>query len=140
MSTVKLEWARAEVKGARLTVALDGELPDGWKQSFERTVAMLGDGEWGEIKIKKGKVHVADVSPGAEEKLRHHLEAVVAQANAHEEAREREARQDGDPDERDARDDDEPSGPDAEMTERFRGFADDSEGSQSEKEDANAER
>lgn len=128
MSSVKLEWASAEVKDARLTVGLDGELPDGWKQSFERTATLLGGGEWGDLQIKKGKVYVSDVAPGAEEKLRHHLEAIVAQANANEEAREREAEQGDGGGERD--EEDQPRGPDAEMAERFRAFAERSGGSE----------
>jgi hypothetical protein len=117
MSSVKLQWAKAEVEDSKLTVALDGELPKGWKQSFERTAALLGDGEWGEIQLKKGTVRVSDVTPGIEDKLRHHLEAIVAQANAaHEED---ESKEDGDGDE--------PEGPDAEMTDRFRAFAEDDE-------------
>jgi hypothetical protein len=65
---------------------------------------------------------VSDVKPGAEAKLRHHLESIVAQANAAHEAREREGR--GEPEERD---DERRGGPDAEMTGRFRSFADASE-------------
>jgi hypothetical protein len=107
-----LEWASAEVKDANLTVALKGDAPKGWKESFERTVTLLGDGEWGEVTLKKGKVQVSDVAPGTEDKLRHHLEAIVAQANAaHEES--------------DQEDGDKPDGPDAEMTDRFRSFAED---------------
>lgn len=120
MSSVRLEWASAEVKDSKLTVPLEGKLPDGWSESFERTVKLLGDGEWGEVEVKKGKVQVSDVSPGTEEKLRHHLEAIVAQANAHQEAQQRETEQDRDADEPDKKN--EPSGPDAEMTEHFRSF------------------
>jgi hypothetical protein len=128
MSTVKLGWASAEVKDAVLTVALEGDLPKGWKRSFEGTVRLLGDGEWGEVKLKKGTVHVSDVAPGTEEKLRHHLESVVAQANAAHETSE----QDEHPDAEDADDDREPTGPDAEMTDRFRSFAEHSEGAEQE--------
>jgi hypothetical protein len=105
-----LKWASAEVKDAKLTVDLAGEPPKGWKQSFERTVTLLGDGEWGEVALKKGAVQVSDVTPGSEDKLRHHLEAIVAQANAA--VQEDESDEDGD----------EPEGPDAEMTDRFRAF------------------
>jgi hypothetical protein len=123
MSSVKLEWASAEVKDARLTVALEGDPPKDWKHSFERTVKLLGDGDWGEVQLKKGTVQVSDVTPGSEEKLRHHLESIVAQANAAIEGRE--AAEDEDADEhRDGEDD----GPDAEMTGRFREFAEDDEG------------
>src|SRR5579884_829445 len=112
MSAVKLGWESAEVRDATLTVALEGDIPKGWKESFERTVKLLGDGDWGAVELKKRSVRVSDVSPGSEEKLRHHLEGVVAQANAAHE-------QDDDPDD----DGEGPEGPDAEMTERFRAFS-----------------
>src|SRR6185437_5952645 len=95
---------------------LTGAAPKGWKQSFERTVTLLGDGEWGEIQVKKGAVQVSDVTPGSEEKLRHHLEAIVTQANA---TLKQDDHEDGN---------DEPEGPDAEMTDRFRAFAEDDAG------------
>jgi hypothetical protein len=124
MSSVNLAWTSAEVRDATLTVALEGELPKDWKQSFEQTVKLLGDGEWGEVKLKKGAVRVSDVAPGTEEKLRHHLEAIVAQANAtHERHEADEAESESEePDEPDHEQD----GPDAEMTERFRAFAEQS--------------
>jgi hypothetical protein len=119
MSSVELKWASAEVKDAQLTVELAGDPPKGWKRSFERTVTLLGDGDWGEIQLKKGTVRVSGVTPGTEDKLRHHLEGIVAQANA--------ANEEGDSDENGDLDEhgDEPEGPDAEMTGRFRAFAED---------------
>ncbi|HET6865037.1 MAG TPA: hypothetical protein VFH80_03905 [Solirubrobacteraceae bacterium] len=125
MAPVKLSWSAAEVTDARLTVALEGEVPKGWKQSFERTVTLLGDGEWGEVQLKKGSVQVSDVPPGSEDKLRHHLEAIVAQANAAIEEDDRD--EDGGGEER--------KGPDAEMTERFRAFAEDDDDGAAEKGD-----
>ena len=123
MSTVKLEWASAKVEDATLTVALDGEVPKGWKQSFETTARLLRAGEWGEVKLKKDTVQVSDVTTGSEDKLRHHLEGIVAQANASVEATEREeAQADDDAHQEHGR---EASGPDAEMTERFRSSAED---------------
>ena len=123
MEIVKLQWASAEVNDAVLTVPLEGDVPKGWKQSFERTVQLLGAGEWGEVSLKKGTVKVSDVAPGAEEKLRHHLESVVTQANAAHEAQEQaETPDDEDPG---RGDDEQPSSPDAEMTDQFRSFADD---------------
>jgi hypothetical protein len=110
---MNLQWASAEVKDAKLTVELTGEAPKGWNESFDRTVTLLGDGDWGEVALKKGKVQVSDVTPGSEDKLRHHLEAIVAQANA---AHEEEDHQD---------DEEKREGPDAEMTDRFRAFAED---------------
>ncbi len=119
MSSIKLEWTGAEVKDATLTVALEGKQPKGWKQSFERTVKLLGDGDWGEVRLGKGTVQVSDVTPGTEDKLRHHLEAIVTQANA---ANEKSSDEDRDKEADDAK---EPEGPDAEMTGRFREFAED---------------
>ncbi len=125
MPPIKLNWSAAEVKDARLTGALEGKVPRGWKQSFERTVKLLGDGEWGAVELKKGTVQVSDIAQGTEDKLRHHLEGIVAQANAAHEARERESEQrDG---EHTGGKEAKPEGPDAEMTERFRAFAGDGE-------------
>ena len=120
MPEVTLDWSAAEVKKAKLAVPLEGDVPKGWKKSFEATVMLLGHGDWGEIQLKRGTVQVSDVEPGSEEKLRHHLESVVAQANADHEPDESED------DEAPDADDSEPGagdeGPDAEMTRRFRSF------------------
>jgi hypothetical protein len=116
MSSVKLGWASAEVENSTLTVALEGDVPKGWKDSFERTVKLLGDGDWGPVELNKDRVQVSDVPRGSEEKLRHHLESIVDQANA---AHEEDEGRDGDEAERE--------GPDAEMTQRFREFAEDDE-------------
>jgi hypothetical protein len=112
---MKLEWASAEVKDGTLTVGLESDPPKEWRRSFERTATLLGNGDWGEIQLAKGAVRVARVTAGSEDKLRHHLEAIVAQANA--------ANEEGETDE----DGDEPEGPDAEMTERFKAFAEEDE-------------
>jgi hypothetical protein len=120
MSEVKLSWSSAEVDDARLTVPLEGEIPRHWRRDFETTVRQLGSGEWGEVEVKKDKVRVSDVAAGSEEKLRHHLEAVVAQANAAHAAREQEK---ADQSDHHGDGDEEPQGPDAEMTARFRAFA-----------------
>jgi hypothetical protein len=82
MADVRLNWATAEVEDGRLTVDLEGEIPKGWRDSFETTVRLLGHGEWGKVRVKKQTVRVSEVVPGSEEKLRHHLESVLAQANA----------------------------------------------------------
>lgn len=82
MAPVTLDWSTAEVKNSKLTVPLGGHIPKGWRKAFAATVRLLGSGEWGEIQVKRDTVRVSDVEPGSEEKLRHHLEAVVQQANA----------------------------------------------------------
>jgi hypothetical protein len=124
MPEAKLDWNAATVKDSTLSVAIEGAVPKGWKQSFETTVRLLGGGgEWGEVKLGKGTVAVSEVAPGAEEKLKHFLESVVAQANA--DHREPEDEGDGDDshDEKQAESD----GPDSEMTNRFRSFGGDEE-------------
>ena len=108
---VTLDWSSAEVHDRELTVDLLGEPPRGWKSHFRSTVRLLGSGGLGDIRLKRGLVHVEDVSPGTEGKLRHHLEAIVAQAN--EACTTDETREPG-PAELDQED--------ADMTARFRGF------------------
>ena len=120
MDPATLDWSTAEVKKATLTVALDGDIPKGWRRSFETTVRLLGSGEWGEVQVKKNKVQVRDVEPGSEDKLRHHLEAVVTQANADHEPDDSEDDEAPDVDASGAGATDEDEGPDAEMTRRFR--------------------
>jgi hypothetical protein len=117
MEDVKLNWTDARVKDAKLTVSLEGQLSPGWKKSFENTVRLLGSDQWGKVEVKKRTVRVDHVTVGEEDKLRHYLEGVVEQANAAHSADE----------DASAGSDDEASrdGPDAEMTERFRAFADD---------------
>jgi hypothetical protein len=127
MSDVTLNWSTAKVEDSKLTVDLDGELPSGWKDSFDAVARLLASSaEWGEVSLKgKKSVRVADVSDGSEERLRHFLESVVAQANAdhtpddsdRDEDAEDEADEGGD-DDRDA------ASPDDEMSERFRSFSD----------------
>jgi hypothetical protein len=117
MADVELNWATATVKDGRLTVEVEGEIAPGWKQGFERTVTLLPGGDWGEIQVKKQRVRVSGVTPGVEEKLRHHLESVVEQANADV----RPPEPDGD--ERDGEEEGGLRGLDAEMTESFRSFA-----------------
>lgn len=98
-------------------MTLRGEVPRGWKDSFERTAALIGGGDWGKVKLKKDRVRVGDVPEGGEDRLRHFLESVVLQANAAHPGAEAAS-----PDEQDA-DEPEADGPDARMTSRFRSFA-----------------
>jgi hypothetical protein len=122
MSAIELDWSSAEVRNGQLQVGLQGDLPRGWKDSFERIVRRLGGGRWGDIKLKKGLVQVDAVVEGEESQVHHFLESVVLQANSAYEEAEDEAPEDSDADE------DEPAGVDAEMTERFRSFAGESSG------------
>jgi hypothetical protein len=117
MSDVELNWATAKVKDGKLTVDLEGEIASDWKRSFERTVTLLPGGDWGEVEVKKQRVRVSDVIAGEEEKLRHHLEGVVEQANA-------DVRP---PESGDGGGGGEENSADARMTEAFRAFADNEE-------------
>ena len=111
---MKLAWDTATVKDSKLTLEVAGEPPEDWQDAFERSVKLLQGGgrEWGEVELKKKQVRIADVSPGSEEKLRHFLEAVVQQVNAHDE----DADEDGDGSDPAA------DTPDGQMTKRFREF------------------
>jgi hypothetical protein len=131
MTDVKLNWTTAKVEDSKLTVDLDGELPSGWKDSFDGIARLLANSaDWGDVSLKgKKSVRVVDVSEGSEERLRHFLESVVAQANADhtpeesESARDEEG-EDGDDDDEAGDDDRDDAGPDAEMSDRFRSFGD----------------
>ena len=128
MSEAKLNWSTAKVEESRLEVDVDGEVPSGWKDSFDTVARLLGAStDWGEVSLKKKRVSVSDVSPGSEEKLRHFLESVVEQANADHRPDDQEREQREEDEEEDAQERDEEakddSGPDAEMSERFRSFA-----------------
>jgi hypothetical protein len=130
MSDVTLNWSTAKVEDSRLTVDLDGELPPGWKGSFDAVARLLSNSaDWGEVSLKgKKSVRVADVSEGSEERLRHFLESVVEQANADDrpdDSEDDESDDSSDDDEDESGDDDrDEASPDDEMSDRFRSFAD----------------
>src|SRR5690242_5194764 len=128
MTDVKLNWSTAKVDDSKLTVGLDGELPSGWKDSFDAVARLLASSaDWGEVSLKgKKSVCVADVSEGSEERLRHFLESVVEQANADHRPDDSE-RDDSDEDADEDEDGDEErdeAGSDSKMSDRFRSFAD----------------
>ena len=126
MSEPRLDWNTAEVDDSKLKVSIDGEPPRGWSDTFERTARLLAGGDWGEVKLKKGSVQVTGVTPGNEDKLRHYLESVVHEANATHASDEDDGDSESERSEAEASrdsDDESPPSPDAEMTERFRSFA-----------------
>ena len=110
-----IDWSTAEVRDGRLEVGLSDKPPKDWRHSFERTVSLLPAGDSGKATLKKGRISVDDVTTGAEDALRVHLEGLVEQANAT--LRRLHA------DDEDGSD--EPDGVDAALTERFRAFAGD---------------
>ena len=115
MAAPTLRWDTASVSDATLTVELDGTTPKGWKGGFERTIRLLGGGDWGRVTIKKKAIRVRKVRPGDEDRIRHFLESVIEQANASHGGRR-------EPPDRGA-EGPKPPGPDGAMTERFRSFA-----------------
>lgn len=118
MEIPRLQWSGAEVHDGVLVVAIAGDRPKGFKATFERTVKLLDAGRWGDVKLKAGKVTVADVDEGGEESLRHFLESVMQEATAPLVMQDSGEDHDEDADDGPASDD-----ADARMTERFRGFA-----------------
>lgn len=122
-SQPRLDWGQAEVKDGKLTVSVAGEPPNGWKDTLEKTAALLGSGDWDTVRMKKQTVTVEGVRPGTEDKLRHFLESVVQQANA---THEPEGEDHGSEEEDGGGKTEESDGAgkeDSEMTERFRSFA-----------------
>jgi hypothetical protein len=121
-----LDWSTAEVKDSTLTVQVDGDLPEGWADTFNTTVKLLGGGSWGEIKLEEQKAEVEGLIPGTEDKLKHFLESVVQQANASHEDDEDEQDHDQEDEEQEGKEDSEQeSDSDKEMSERFQSFAKD---------------
>jgi hypothetical protein len=115
----ELDWSTAEVEHGSVTLPLSADAPKDWTERFAAVVSLLaqkGSGRWGEVKVGKKAVKVADLQPGAEDDLRHFLESVVAQVNSelHEQ-----------PDEQAAQDDHDPQAArDAESADRLRSFSD----------------
>ncbi len=119
---MELNWSNAEVKEGKLTVGLEGDVTREWRASFETTVQLLGGhGDWGEVALKKGRVHVGEVSEGDEERLRHFLESAVLQANTAA-GQDEDAEESEEADDSGDRKDDERDSPDSRMAERFRSF------------------
>jgi hypothetical protein len=119
MDIPTLQWSGAQVRDGILTVEIAGDRPKGWKATFEKTVRLLGGGDWGEVELKSGKVRVSDVQEGSEGQLRHFLEGVVQEANAafvEDEAEDHEDEEAGGSKGEDGDD------ADARMTDRFRDF------------------
>lgn len=118
MGEIKLLWSEAQVEQGELKVPLEGEPGDGWRGHFERTVRLLGGGDWGEVRLGDGAVSVGGVAAGEEAKVHHFLQAVAEQAAS------AEAADEGEGSETRAEDPERAEGPDREMTERFRAFGD----------------
>lgn len=79
-----IDWATAETQDATLTVELTGASSKVFKQRFESVLALLDTphNHWGEVRIGRKGIHVADVQQGSEPELRHFLESIVLQTNS----------------------------------------------------------
>ncbi len=80
----QVDWGTAEIEDATLTVELTGTGSRAWKQRFESVHALLDTphSRWGQVRLTKRGVQVADVQPGTEVELRHFLETIVLQVNS----------------------------------------------------------
>ncbi len=119
MATVEpreIEWGSAQIEDATLTVELTGSASKAWKTRFQSVLALLDTphSSWGEVRITKKGIKVADLRQGSESELRHFLESIVLQANS-----------DMAPDTQHDDDSDEDHEPDADeqMAATFRAFA-----------------
>ena len=117
MEIPKLQWGGAQVDDGVLVIEVAGDRPKGWKATFQRTVALLDSGRWGEVSLKGATVRVSGVQEGSEESLHHFLESVMQEANA---ALVDEA--DAEDENRDEETADDVDDADGRMTDRFRGF------------------
>lgn len=125
---LSLDWSSAEVHDGKLVVALDSKPPKEWKDAFARTTRLLNRGTWDEVTLKKGRVSLASIVPGEEERARHFLESVVLEANSAIESPEQDDEGSGEAADRAEQDDEDEDPQDREMTEHVRSFAERSGG------------
>ncbi len=126
MAEPRLDWSTARVRDGKLTVGIVGDPPEGWKEAFNSTAALLGGRDLGHVELRKRVAHVDGVTPGSEERVRHLLESVVQQANAAQQAL-----ADGeDSEQQEAGEGNGEESPEAIMTKRFRSFAGEDEQTQ----------
>jgi hypothetical protein len=80
--TLKLDWSSAEVSNGKLTVGFSDKPPKKWRDSFDRTMALLSHGNWKTaLNGRKASVEVTSVQLGDEERVRRLLEGAVLEAN-----------------------------------------------------------
>ena len=116
-----IDWATAETQDATLTVEFTGANSKVFKQRFERVLALLDTphSHWGEVRVSRKGIQVADVQQGAEAELRHFLESIVLEVNSEFTQPEQSTHdiEEGTPE-------DEAAQADRQMTAAFRAFAD----------------
>src|ERR1700761_254704 len=81
---LQIDWAKAEVRDGALNAPLSGSASKEWREHFDGVLRLLehSNGAWGEVKLAKKAIEVADVQAGGEADLRHFLESIVVQVNA----------------------------------------------------------
>jgi hypothetical protein len=115
---LELDWSSATVTDGKLTVGLSDKPPKKWRESFDRTVGLLGLGKWKTaLNARKASVEIASVEIGDEERVRRMLEGALLEANVT--LLGEEAVFDDD----EAADEQPLETPDDEITARFRSFA-----------------
>jgi hypothetical protein len=79
-----LDWSTAIVEDGRLTVGIDGDPPAAWTTRLKAVLERLerAGSPWGAVKVKRTRVRVRDVQPGAESDLRLLLDSAVLQTNS----------------------------------------------------------
>jgi hypothetical protein len=79
---LELDWSSAEVSDGTLTVGFSDKPPKKWRDSFDRTVALLSHGNWKTaLNTRKAFVEISSVHLGDEERVRRLLEGAVLEAN-----------------------------------------------------------
>src|SRR5579872_1371415 len=83
VASTTIDWGGARVHDSTLTVALSEAPSKDWKRRFRGVLAMLdrSPGEWEAIELRHGRIRVANVREGAEDKLRHLLESAIVEVN-----------------------------------------------------------
>lgn len=81
----EIDWSGAQVSEGSATLPLTDDATKDWSERFAGVSALLaqkGSSRWGEVRISRKAVKVAELQPGAEDDLRHFIESVVTQVNS----------------------------------------------------------
>jgi hypothetical protein len=81
---VDIDWSTAEVRDRSLKVALTDAQTKDWRERLDAVLRRLEQPghSWGQVRVSKRYLKVADVPAGHEAELRHLLDAAVQQTNA----------------------------------------------------------
>ena len=83
MEPALLDWDNAEVHDGALEVTLSATPTRAWASRFRAALALLDriNGDWGQVRLRRGTITVSGVRAGSESRLRHLLDSAVMQAN-----------------------------------------------------------